>query len=180
MRVELQDGAVVLRLSRLVLALSIGGGLAIAFRPFRDGAATPVMTRDANVVTRGDRAMGVSRVGRSSGDQSTITRDPFVATDDAVTERQPQRPSTSPTQAAGNGSPVSPSTPDVPELIGTVVDPLGGSFAICALGSNQPKAVRIGGHIGSYRVDSIAPGIAVLVDSTRRTLTLRLRLRSQR
>jgi len=37
-------------------------------------------------------------------------------------------------------------------VLGTVVDSVGGSFALCQLGSTQPVVLRIGQRIGDYEL----------------------------
>jgi hypothetical protein len=173
-----RDSAAALRLSRGLLAISIAGSVVIASVPVGDTGARPFVSN------RDDKAGGGGHTGVALGklsaarDPSEIRRDPFAPIGDVQSARQPSRaPTVPPAALAPSGSPPV-RVPDVPQLLGTVVDRIGGSFAICALGTGAPKTLRVGGRIGGYRVDSIGPGIAVVVDSTGRALVLRFHPRS--
>jgi len=62
-------------------------------------------------------------------------------------------------------------------LLGTVVDSAGGSFAVCQLGNATARVVRVGESCGSYRLRSIAQGIALFVDDGGERLELRVSTR---
>jgi hypothetical protein len=46
------------------------------------------------------------------------------------------------------------------KLVGTVIDDDGSSFAMCQLGDEQPRAVRVGERIGEYRLRAVRQGAA--------------------
>lgn len=50
-------------------------------------------------------------------------------------------------------------------VLGTVVDSLGGSFALCQLGAAQAVILRVGQRVGSYELRSIGKGRALFVNS---------------
>jgi hypothetical protein len=64
-----------------------------------------------------------------------------------------------PTQPVGT-APTAVST-DTLRVLGTVVDSLGGSFALCQLGAAPPVLLRTGQKIGEYELRSVDKAIVV-------------------
>lgn len=178
MEIRLPDSVATLRISRWLLVISLAGGVAIVGVPLPDGSERPVKVGDGETVAGSVRSARPLRLETSDDDQSAIDRDPFAATLEATRKgRESPAPNSPPSTVGSSGTAVA--APVVlPQLLGTIIDRLGGSVAICTLGSSAPKSVRVGGRIGGYRVDSISPGIAVVIDSSGRPVILRLRLRS--
>lgn len=59
-------------------------------------------------------------------------------------------------------------------LIGTVVRAGGGSVAVCRLGSDAPRVLRIGEHIGGLTLLEVEQGRAAFRDSSGARVALRL------
>jgi hypothetical protein len=78
----------------------------------------------------------------------------------------------------GEGSPASDTakgpTPDSFKLIGTALMPEGKGFAMCQVGAEQPKLVRIGERLGDLTLKVIAPGRAVFVNPGGKRLELQV------
>jgi hypothetical protein len=53
-----------------------------------------------------------------------------------------------------------PPAPAQLHLVGTVIDPARGDFALCQLGADSPRMVRVGQSIGNYVLRSISQGVA--------------------
>lgn len=64
------------------------------------------------------------------------------------------------------------SAPGELRLIGTAVLPGSGGFALCALGTEGPRMVRLDEEVGPYRLTAIRPGEAEFVDSSGTSVTL--------
>ncbi len=177
MRFDLRDSAVALRVSRALLGLSVAGGLAMASAPFRGESDRRKDRAAGGVAEVENRAPDVAALtDANNDDQPLIERNPFVSKDESsLGGLIGKAPDLVPANVAAT-APARP--PDAPQLLGTVVDDIGGSTAIVSLGTGTPRAVRLGGHVGNYRVDSISPGIAVMIDSSGHTLILRLHSRS--
>jgi hypothetical protein len=60
------------------------------------------------------------------------------------------------------------------QLIGTVMDPAGGDFALCQLGADAPKIVRVGQSVGSYTLRRISQGSASFESSNGDRIELRV------
>jgi hypothetical protein len=166
---------IALRVSRGLLALSIAGSLAIVSLPF--GSRT-VAGKRASAASGGIHMPSAIPRQMPLGAQAEIDRDPFAAAGDASATRESRQASSVPSSPTALITSVPAKAIEIPLLVGTVIDQVHGSFAVCSLGSGAPRSVRVGERIGSYRLDSVAQGIAIVIDSAGRALTLRLRLRS--
>jgi hypothetical protein len=178
MKVDLRDSAFAVRASRVLLGASVAIGTMIAVVPF-SGRTNGT---NANTIEKSPPAahpaIETGSLAGASSSQSVIERNPFVAIEESPEGAVATKPSVGVSTPPNGMTVAAARASDMPQLVGTVVDRIGGSAAIVMLGSNIPRSVRLGGHVGSYRVDSIAPGIAVMVDSVGHTLILRLHSRS--
>jgi len=59
-------------------------------------------------------------------------------------------------------------------VLGTVVDSVGGSFALCQLGATQAVIVRVGQRIGAYGLQRVGKGSAVFTMSNGDSVELRV------
>jgi hypothetical protein len=178
MKIDPRDSAFAVRISKVLLGVSASVSLAIAVVPLSGRTYGPNANPAESSLTAVHPAIETAPLLAASSSQSAIARNPFVAIEQSPDGALAIKSSVSVSTASNGAAVAAARTPDVPQLVGTVVDRIGGSTAILVLGSNMPRSVRLGGHVGNYRVDSIAPGIAVIVDSVGHTLTLRLHSRS--
>lgn len=77
-----------------------------------------------------------------------IDRDPFAVASSAVQARE------------SSPAPATRAVAQPLRLVGTVVDGASGDFALCQLGADAPKVVRVGQTIGTYTLRSITQGAA--------------------
>ena len=66
--------------------------------------------------------------------------------------------------AAAATQPTAPS--GVPHLLGTVVSPGGSSFAMCQIGAEPPRMVRIGDVVSGFKLERVSQGAALFLSAT--------------
>ncbi len=96
--------------------------------------------------------------------------EPTVAdttTDDLISRASERDPFAGTLKAAEltAAAPEPPAVDLTPRVLGTVVDSIGGSFALCQLGAAQPVMLRVGQRIGMYALRSVGKGSAIFVGS---------------
>lgn len=77
-----------------------------------------------------------------------VDRDPFATEQTAAPAREIAQ------------APVTLASSQPLRLVGTVVDGASGDFALCQLGGEAPKIVRVGQSIGTYTLRSVTQGAA--------------------
>jgi hypothetical protein len=77
-----------------------------------------------------------------------VDRDPFATEQNAAPIREAAQ------------APVTLASSQPLRLVGTVVDGASGDFALCQLGGDAPKIVRVGQSIGTYTLRSVTQGAA--------------------
>jgi hypothetical protein len=105
-----------------------------------------------------------------------VELDPFRPERERPGVRYGAAPATEVAQAGGPAGALGEQASAV-RLLGTVVDSVGGSFAVCQFGNAIARVVRIGESCGSYRLRSIAQGVALFVDDGGERLELRVSTR---
>jgi hypothetical protein len=90
-----------------------------------------------------------------------VVRDPFAVQERVGTELPAPTP-----RPAEDGQPV--------RVLGTVVDSLGGSFALCQLGVAQPVILRVGQRIGDYELRRIEKGRVLFITPDGESVELRV------
>lgn len=79
------------------------------------------------------------------------------------------------TQAGEVASPPTLLVPEQPvSLVGTVVKPDGGGVAVCQVGNQPPRVLRIGERIGALTLLQVEQGRAAFRDSTGARVSLRI------
>lgn len=89
-----------------------------------------------------------------------VEQDPFHPE-----RRRPTRPFRLPSEPMTNETEPA-ATQDALHLIGTAVFADGSGFAICQLGGQSPRLLRLGERLGEYELSSVAKGKASFLTST--------------
>jgi len=98
----------------------------------------------------------------------TVDHDPFHPERRRPTTpfRMPGVPASAPTAA--------PTPVAALRVLGTVVTPGEDAFALCQLGNEPPKVVRMGGKVGDFTLRKIEPGRAVFLSPDGETIDVRV------
>ena len=114
-------------------------------------------------------------VRRTGAIPSPSTRD---TTSDALLERAVERDPFATVERGGTESSAPIRRPVENEqpvrVLGTVVDSLGGSFALCQLGATQAVILRVGQRIGDYELRRIEKGRVLFTTSDGESVELRV------
>ncbi|HEV8356840.1 MAG TPA: hypothetical protein VGQ17_08770 [Gemmatimonadales bacterium] len=79
-----------------------------------------------------------------------------------------------PGEPAGPGDSERASQPPPITLIGTAVQPDGGGFAMCQLGNDPPRLVRLGERLAGYTLRAVGQGRATFRSETGQALEVRV------
>lgn len=160
---SLRSASITLNVARGSAALALVTLLTLAARAWRSGEA-------------GEDALGEhtprASLGRPSAPRAPVETGRLIAHDPFSPVRSaPDVPyrianASTPAIAAEAARPV--------RLLGTVVRPLGRSFAMCQLGAEQPRMVYQGDKIGNLTLQSVAQGSAVFSDGDGKTVVLQV------
>jgi hypothetical protein len=146
-------------LAASVAALTWSITLAVRVRPDVSRPVTLVPIRVA--------AIGRADTTTDELVEDAIERDPFSPT----RERPSVRYGSPPAPVILNKAPVPVA---VLRLVGTVVDPDGGSFVVCQLGDAGARTLRVGQRVGDYELRTITQGAATFVTRDGNRLELRV------
>lgn len=142
-------------------AALLAGSLATAFRP--------VSLRPRPAAPEVQLPLKAARADTSSDDliDAGADHDPF-----SPSRTRPPRRYGEPLERVAAQSPAP--APEVIRLVGTVVQPGGGSFVLCQLGAGAARVVRVGQTLGAYQLRSITQGFAIFVAADGQRLELRV------